>query len=72
MIKSEMKIGGKYNWANQPERLIYLGYNFSGNGRWHQFSLIDSPDEVWSEILDSDLHFIEESSDTDLKVREIK
>ena len=32
-----MNIGGKYNWKGQPDRLIYLGRNWSGNGYWHQF-----------------------------------
>lgn len=56
-----MEIGGKYNFVNQPERLIYLGNNFSGNGYWHQFSLIESQETVWCEVLDSDLKNIEES-----------
>ena len=56
-----MKIGGKYNWKNQPERLIYLGRNWSGNGYWHQFEKVGEPGKVWCEVLDSDLHMIEET-----------
>lgn len=56
---SWLKIGGRYNWKGQPERLIYLGHNFSGNGYWHQFAKVESPDVIWSEILSSDLHMIE-------------
>ncbi len=52
-------IGNKYNWKNQPERLVYLGYNWSSNGFWHQFALVDKPDVVWCEVLDSDLRLIE-------------
>ena len=57
----DLIIGNKYNFKNQPERLIYLGKNFSGNGYWHQFSKIESPYVVWSEMLDSDLSMIEET-----------
>lgn len=56
-----MNIGGKYNWKYQPERLVYLGHNFSGNGFWHQFSKVESPDVVWCEVLTSDLHMLEET-----------
>ncbi|WP_339898227.1 hypothetical protein [uncultured Gilvimarinus sp.] len=55
--------GGKYNWQNQPERLVYLGYNFSGNGYWHQFAKVESPDVIWCEVLTSDLHMLEETQD---------
>ena len=50
-----LKRGEKYNWVNQPERLIYIGHNISGNGYWFQFALIDSPTEVWCECKASDL-----------------
>ena len=56
-----MKIGGRYNWNGQTERLIYLGNNWSGNGYWHQFKKIDDPRPVWCEVLDSDLRMIEET-----------
>lgn len=65
-----MKVGGRYNWIGQKEKLIYMGYNFSGNGYWHQFSLVENPDVVWCEVTTSDLSMIEESkSDTYLKQR---
>ena len=57
-----MKIGGKYNWKGQPERLIYLGNNWSGNGYWHQFAKVESPGVVWCEVLGPDLHMIEETA----------
>ncbi len=50
-------VGGKYNWVNQPERLIYLGKK----GSWHQFKKIGDPREVWCEVLDEDLPSIEET-----------
>lgn len=55
------QIGGRYNWKNQPERLIYLGDNFSGNGYWHQFAKVDSPGVVWCEVKGCDLHMLEET-----------
>lgn len=57
----EFKIGGRYNWVYQPERLIYLGYNWSGNGKWHQFALVDKPNEVWCEVQPEDLESFEET-----------
>lgn len=56
-----MRVGGRYNWKGQPERLIYLGFNWSGNGYWHQFEKVGEPGKVWCEVLDSDLHCIEET-----------
>ena len=50
-------IGGKYNWKNQPDRLVYLGRK----GLWHQFAKVYSPNEVWCEILSEDLYMIEET-----------
>lgn len=55
----ELKVGGKYNWINQPERLIYLGYNFSGNGYWHQFALVENPTKVWCGVMTIELKFFE-------------
>lgn len=63
-MEREMKIGGKYNWKGQPERLVYMGHNYSGNGYWHQFARVESPEIVWCEVLDSDLHMIEETRQT--------
>ena len=60
----EMKLGGKYNWKGQKERLIYLGENFSGNGYWHQFAKVETPKEVWCEALKSEMSMIEETMST--------
>ena len=57
-----MKVGDKYNFRGQPERLVYLGNNWSGNGYWHQFAKVESPNDVWAEMLDSDLKNIEETA----------
>lgn len=52
--------GGRYNWKNQPERLIYMGKELS-NGWWHQFALVDEPGVVWCEVRESDLSSFEET-----------
>ena len=62
MIRQNMFVGGRYNWRSQSERLVYLGRNWSGNGYWHQFAKIETPNTVWCEVLDSDLHMIEETA----------
>ena len=61
--RPDLKIGGKYNWNGQKERLVYIGLNWSGNGFWHQFEKVYIPGVVWCEVLDSDLHGIEETKD---------
>jgi len=54
-------VGGEYNFKNQPERLKYIGKH---NG-WHQFEKIGEQG-VWCELLDSDLHMIEETKDNNI------
>ena len=56
-----MLISGRYNWKGQPERLVYLGHNWSGNGYWHQFEKVDEPGVVWCEVLDDQLESFEET-----------
>jgi hypothetical protein len=58
------QLGGKYNWKGQPERLVYLGCNWSGNGYWHQFAKVETPTVVWCEVKTSDLLLIEETKDS--------
>jgi hypothetical protein len=55
----KFEIGGRYNWKGQQERLIYMGYNFSGNGRWHQFAKVEDPKKVWCEVQPEDLSSFE-------------
>lgn len=59
MSKLDFIVGGKYNWKGQQERLIYLGYKWSGNGFWHQFEKIDEPNKVWCEVKDDQLCMFE-------------
>ena len=54
-----MKVGGRYNWIGQPERLIYTGLDWAGY--WHQFSKIGDDRAVWCEVSSGDLCFIEET-----------
>lgn len=62
MTSVELKIGGKYNWKNQPERLVFIGsMPYPKNGTWFQFAKVDSPNECWSEVRASDLQHFEES-----------
>lgn len=60
--KNSMKIGGKYYWKHaERDELIYLGKK----GAWHQFKKIGDPRDVWCEVLDEDLHMIEETEAID-------
>lgn len=59
MEASDMILHEEYNFKHQQEKLKYVGYNFSGNGYWHQFELISEPNVIWSEMQDSDLQMIE-------------
>lgn len=53
-----MDIGENYNWKHSPQdQLVYLGKK----GLWHQFRKIGDPRDVWCEVLDEDLHMIEET-----------
>ena len=56
-----MKVGSNYKWKHSSEILVYLGYNWSGNGYWHQFSLVETPDEVWCEVTTEDICLLEET-----------
>ena len=58
MSPESLVVGGRYNWKGQPERLIYLGEHRG----WHQFKKIGDPRDVWCEMLNGDLHMIEEST----------
>src|SRR6478609_6700831 len=46
-----LRIGGRYNRKNQPERLVYMGMCEPRNGPWHQFAKVDAPGVVWCEVL---------------------
>lgn len=61
LTAKQLVVGGKYNWKNQPDRLVYVGLCEPRNGRWHQFAKVDEPSVVWCEVLDSELHMLEET-----------
>jgi hypothetical protein len=62
-MNETFKIGRRYNWKGQSERLIYLGFNWSGNGFWHQFALVEEPEKVWCEVLTDQLSSFEETTE---------
>jgi hypothetical protein len=57
-----MKRGEKYRFKHtaeeNPEPLVYIGKNWSGNGYWHQFTKVGES-KVWCELTDSVLDLIE-------------
>ena len=57
--------GGRYNWkyGDTDKELIYIGHNWSGNGYWHQFVLVDKPMTVWCEVQSHELHMLEETKE---------
>tara|TARA_R110002153_G_scaffold78418_5_gene200833 strand:+ start:3281 stop:3535 length:255 start_codon:yes stop_codon:yes gene_type:complete len=59
-VVSVLVVGENYKFKNQPERLKYIGKNWSGNGYWHQFEKVGEQG-VWCELLDSDLLLIEKA-----------
>jgi hypothetical protein len=59
LTRAKLKHGGKYNWKHQPDRLIYVGRI----GLWNQFKKIGDPRPVWCEVLDEDIHMLEETVD---------
>jgi hypothetical protein len=61
VTRDTLRVGGKYNWQHQKERLVYMGMCEPRNGRWHQFALVEKPDAVWCEVRDSDLAHFEET-----------
>ena len=56
-----MKIGGRYNWKDQTEQLVYLGRMLYPNGYWYQFALVDKPNTVWCEVRADELKMFEET-----------
>ncbi len=62
MKPADLVLGGRYNWKNQPERLVYLGVQRYPDRPWHQFARVDQLDKVWCEVTDSDLESFEASA----------
>lgn len=56
-----LRRGKGYHWRCDPfTKLVYLGRE----GCWHQFAKIETPREVWCEVLTEDLRLLEESEET--------
>jgi hypothetical protein len=61
-MTSAFKVGGRYNWKHQPERLIYKGEFRDPTGLWHQFYKVgDQFKNVWCEVQTYDLRMLEET-----------
>ena len=52
----KLTINKEYKFIVCENVLIYLGKA----GNWNKFAKKANPKKVWSEVLDSDLHLIEE------------
>ena len=61
MNPDKLKVGGRYNWRGQPERLVFMGRKLHPDGLWYQFAKVDSPSVCWSEVRVSDLPSFEET-----------
>lgn len=55
------KIGGRYNWKGQRERLVYVGRKLYPDGYWHQFEKVEKRGVVWCEVRENDLDRFEET-----------
>jgi len=63
LTSATIKIGGRYNWKYQEERLVYVGKSLAGRGCWHQFEKVNKRGVVWCEVLGEDLHMLEETKE---------
>ena len=56
----EMTIGEKYRFKytceEESEPIEYVGYNWSGNGYWHQFT---KNGKVWCELQEDQFELLE-------------
>lgn len=57
---NDLVIGERYNWKSQPERLVYRGVDFTGH--WHRFTKVETPHEIWCEVLSSDMRMLERTA----------
>lgn len=60
MTPDQLRVGGRYNWRGQEERLYYVGPEVYPDGIWHQFAKVGE-ELIWCEVRASDLHYFEES-----------
>lgn len=57
----DLKLGGRYNWIGQPERLVFMGRKLYPDGYWYQFAKVEAPDVCWSEVRIEQLAQFEET-----------
>ena len=57
MTEQDLIRGEKYNWKSQPERLVYIGKDWTG--QWHRFGKVETPHLIWCEVLSGDLPMME-------------
>jgi hypothetical protein len=72
VTEENIERGGRYNWKGQRERLIYLGTNFDLSGVWHQFALVEKPNQVWCEVKSSDLRSFEKTVTLKVQIQQEK
>jgi hypothetical protein len=67
--KDQLVVGGRYNWKDQPERLVYLGkhQDHPQCRGWFQFAKIEEPEKVWCEVREEDLASFEETQKTEAR-----
>jgi hypothetical protein len=65
MKNSDLVIKGKYNFKHQQERLEFVGFTMDCRDQfWGQFKKVgDDDQEIWAELLESDLWMIEETKE---------
>jgi hypothetical protein len=65
MTPEDLKIGGRYNWINQPERLVYIGTHKDHHAcrGWFQFAKVTEFPKVWCEVRAEDLARFEETKE---------
>ena len=63
LTQADLVNGRHYRWKHEAvNTMVYMGYNWSGNGYWHQFSLVENPEVVWCEVTGRELEMIEETA----------
>ena len=72
VTEENIEVGCRYNFKYHRERLIYLGTNFDLSGVWHQFALVEKPDQVWCEVKSSDLRSFEKTVKLKVQIQQEK
>ena len=63
LTQADLVKGRHYRWKSDAvNTMVYMGFNWSGNGYWHQFERISQPGVIWCEITSRELEMIEETA----------